>query len=99
MARTVRTDYYYYIYDNDESDMVWYSPSSDDKEKCDRNLLNCIEEARRLLRRNPAADIDIYGHYCEMCGEYEDGDEGAFPVCTKDELDLVEQKIRKGLRK
>ena len=59
MTRKVRTDYYYYIYDNDEEDMIWYSPSSDDKQKCNRNLLNCIEEARRILRRNPAADIDI----------------------------------------
>lgn len=99
MTRTVRTDYYYYIYDNDEEDMIWYSPSSDDKQKCNRNLLNCIEEAKRILRRDPSADIEIYGYYRDMCGSYEDGDEGAFPVCTKDELDLVEQKIRKGLKK
>lgn len=95
MARTVRTDIYYYIYSNDEDDMVWYSPSSDDKQKQDRNLLNAIEEVRRILRRDPNADIDIYGHYTDMCGEYEDGDEGSFPVCTKDELDLVEGRIRK----
>lgn len=99
MTRTIRTDYYYYIYSNDEDDMIWYSPSSDDRKKCDQNLLNCIEEARQILRRNPDADIEIYGHYTDMCGEYEDGDEGSFPVCTKDELDLVEQKIRKELRK
>ena len=92
--RTIRTDYYYYIYDNDEDDMIWYSPSSDDKAKCDRNLLNCLEEARRILRRNPNADIDIYGHYCEMCGEYEDGDEGSFPVCKGCEIDEVERKLR-----
>ena len=42
MERTIRTDYYYYIYDNDQDDMVWYSPSSDDRQKCNRNLLNCI---------------------------------------------------------
>lgn len=99
MTRTVRTDYYYYIYSNDDDDMLWYSPSSDDKKKCDQNLLNCIEEARRILCRNPDADIEIYGHYTDMCGEYEDGDEGSFPVCTKEELDLVEQKIRKELHK
>ena len=98
-TRTVRTDYYYYIYDNDESDMVWYSPSSDDRAKCDHNLLNCIEEARRILRRNPDADIDIYGHYTDMCGQFEDGDEGSFPVCTKEELDQVEQKIKEGMNK
>ena len=99
METTIRTDYYYYIYSNDEEDMLWYSPSSDDQKVCNQNLLNCIEEARRILRRNPAADIDIYGHYCTMNGSYEDGDEGAFPVCTKEELDLVESKIRKGIRK
>ena len=99
MTRTVRTDYYYYIYDNDEEDMIWYSPSSDDKQKCNRNLLNCIEEARRILRRNPAADIDICGRATPMRGEYEDGIEFDFPVCTKDELDLVEAKVRKEIRK
>lgn len=95
MEHTIRTDYYYYIYDNDQDDMVWYSPSSDDRQKCNRNLLNCIEEARRILRRQPDANIDIYGHYTDMCGEYEDGDEGSFPVCSGSELDLVEEKIRK----
>ena len=99
MSKTVRTDYYYYIYDNDQADMVWYSPSSDDKAKCDRNLLNCIEEARRILRRNPSADIDICGRAYTMCGEYEDGPEFDFPVCTADELDMVEAKIRKGMKK
>ena len=98
MSKTVRTDYYYYIYSNDEDDMLWYSPSSDDRQKCNRNLLNAIEEARRILRRNPDADIEIYGHYTDMCGKYEDGDEGSFPVCTKEELDLVEEKIRKEMR-
>ena len=97
--RTIRTDYYYFIYDNDEEDMVWYSPSSDDKSKCNRNLLNCIAEARKILRRNPNADIDIYGHYTDMCGEYEYGDEGSFPVCTASELDLVEKKIKEGMKK
>jgi len=98
-TRTVHTDYYYYIYDNDQDDMVWYSPSSDNKAKCDRNLLNCIEEARRILRRNPNADIDIYGHYTDMCGEYDDGDEGTFTVCLGSELDQVEEKIRKEMWK
>ncbi len=96
MSRTVTTDYYYYIYSEDEVDMLWYSPSSADRAKCDRNLLNCIEEARRILRRNPSADIAIYGHYCDMCDGYEDGDEGSFPVCTKEELDMVEKKIKGG---
>ena len=99
MTRTVRTDYYYYIYDNDEEDMIWYSPSSDDKQKCNRNLLNCIEEARRILRRDPTSNIAIYGYYRDMCGSYEDGDEGSFMVCEKDELDLVEPKIREELKK
>ena len=99
MARTVRTDYYYYIYSNVENDMLWYSPSSDDKAKCDRNLLNCIEEARRILRRQPDADIEIDAHYCDMCGEYEDGDEGTFTVCLASELDQVEENIRKGMKK
>ena len=96
MKRTVTTDYYYYIYDNDQDDVVWESTSSDDKEKCDRNLLKTIEEARCILRRNPNADIEICGHYCDMCGEYEDGDEGTFTVCLKEELDMVESKLRKG---
>ena len=99
MARTVRTEYYYFIYDNDQDDMVWYSPSSDDKQKCNRNLLNAIEEARRILRRNPDADIEIDGHYCDMCGEYENGDEGTFTVCLACELDQVEQKIREEMAK
>ena len=97
--RMIRTDYYYYIYDNKQDDMIWYSPSSDDPEKCNRNLLNCIEEAKRILRRTPDADIDIYGHYCDMDGEFEDGDEGSFPVCAKEELDMIEEKIRKELSK
>lgn len=95
MKRTVTTNYYYYIYNNDQDDVIWESPSSDDKEKCDRNLLNTIEEAHRILRRNSDADIGIYGHYFDMCGEYEDGDEGDFMVCTKEELDMVENKLRK----
>lgn len=99
MTRTIRTDYYYYIYSNDDDDMIWYSPSSDDKAKCDRNLLNCIEEARRILRRNPDADIEICGRATDMCGEYEDGSEYDFRICTKDELDQTEQKIRKGMSK
>jgi len=94
MKREIETVYYYYIYDNNKDDMVWYSPSSSDSRKCDSNLLNAIEEARRIIRRNPSVDIDIYGHYCEMCGEYEDGDEGSFPVCTQEELDLVERKLK-----
>ena len=98
MARTVRTDYYYYIYDNDLNDMVWYSPSSDDRAKCNRNILNAIEEARRILRRNPDADIEIDAHYCDMCGEYEDGDEGTFTVCLKEELDSVEAKLKEEMK-
>lgn len=98
MTRTVRTDYYFYIYSNDEDDMIWYSPSSDDKQKCDRNLLNCIEEARRILRQNPSADIEICGRATDMCGEYEDGSEYDFRVCTGNELDQTEQRIRKGMK-
>lgn len=99
MTRTIHTDYYYYIYDNDEADMIWYSPSSDDKQKCNRNLLNCIEEARRILRRNPAADLEICGRATDICGEYEDGAEYDFHICTKNELDQTEQKIRKAMKK
>lgn len=99
MERTVRTDYYYYIYSNDEEDMVWYSPSSDDKKKCNQNLLNCIEEARRILRRDPSADIDICGRATPMCGEYEDGTEFDFHVCTRNELDQIEQKIKKEMKR
>lgn len=95
MERTIRTDYYYYIYDNDQEDMIWYSPASDDRKKCTRNLLNCIEETRRLLRRNPHADLQIYEHVCEMCGEYEDGEEYSALVANPDDLDKLEAKLRK----
>lgn len=98
MTRNVLTDVYFYIYSNDDEDMVWYSPSSDDKSKQDQNLLNAIEEARRILRRNPSADIEICGRATDMCGEYEDGDEGTFTVCLGCELDQVEDKIRKEMR-
>lgn len=98
MKRTVRTDIYFYIYSNDEEDMIWYSPSSDDKSKQDQNLLNAIEGARRFLRRKPSADIEICGRATDMCGEYEDGAEYDFRVCTMNELDQVEQKIKKGMR-
>lgn len=99
MTRTVRTDYYYYIYSNDDDDMIWYSPSSDNKAKCDRNLLNCIEEAKRILCQNPDADIEICGRATDMCGEYEDGPEYDFRICTKNDLDQAEEKVRKGMRK
>ena len=99
MTRTVRTDYYYYVYSNDEDDMLWYSPSSDDKQKCNRNLLNAIEEARRILRRDPSADIEVCGRATNMCGEYEDGAEYDFRVATVSDLDQVEEKVRKGMRK
>ena len=99
MTRTVRTDYYYYVYSNDEDDMLWYSPSSDDKQKCNRNLLNAIEEARRILRRDPSADIEVCGRATDMCGEYEDGAEYDFRVATVSDLDQVEEKVRKGMRK
>ena len=95
MTRTVRTDIYFYIYSNDDEDMVWYSTSSDDKSKQDQNLLNAIEEARRILRREPSADIEICGRATDMCGEYEDGAEYDFRVCTMDALDATEQKVRK----
>lgn len=95
MTRTVRTDIYYYIYSNDESDILWYSPCSDDRTKQDRNLLNAIEEARRILRRNPGADIEVCGRATDMCGEYEDGNEYTFRVATPSEFDLVEARVRK----
>ena len=99
MTRTIRTDIYFYIYSNDDDDMVWYSPSSDDKSKQDQNLLNAIEGARRFLRRKPSADIEICGRATDMCGEYEDGAEYDFRVCTMYELDQIEEKIRKEMRK
>ena len=98
MERMVRTDIYYYIYSYDKDDMVWYSPSSDVEAKQDQNLLNAIAEARRILRQNPGADIEICGRATDMCGEYEDGAEYAFPVCTMNGLDQVEQKLRKGMK-
>ena len=99
MSRTVRTDVYFYLYANDEEDMVWYSPSSDDRQKQDQNLLNAIEEARRILRRNPSADIEICGRATDMCGEYEDGNEYDFLVAAVGELDQVEEKVRKEMKK
>ena len=95
MARLVRTDRYFYIYDNDQGDMVWYSPSTDDQRKCRKNLLNCIEETRRILRRNPHADVQIYEHVWDMCGEYEDGDECDVLVANPNDLDGLEDKLRK----
>lgn len=99
MTRTVRTDIYFYIYSNDEDDMMWYSPSSDDKRKQDQNLLNAIEEARRILRRDPSADIEVCGRATDMCGEYEDGAEYDFRIATVSDLDQVEEKVRKGMEK
>lgn len=95
MTRTVRTDIYFYIYDNDQADVVWYGPATDDKQKQDRNLLSCIEEVRRILRRNPSADIQIYGRASDMCGEYEDGNEYDFLVANISDLDKLERKLRK----
>ena len=94
MERTVRTDRYFYIYDNDQEDMIWYSPSSDDRNKCDRNLLNCIEEARRILRRNSNANIQIYARVIDMCGEYEDGDEYSVFLANPSELDSLERIVK-----
>lgn len=94
MARTVRTDIYYYIYSNDEEDMLWYSPSTDDKKKQDQNLLNAIEEVRRILRRDPNADVEIYGRATDMCGEYEDGIECDFKVADISDLDKLELKLK-----
>lgn len=99
MTRTVRTDIYFYLYSNDEEDMLWYSPSSDDKRKQDQNLLNAIEEARRILRRDPSANIEVCGRATDMCGEYEDGAEYDFRVATVRDLDHVEEKVREGMRK
>jgi len=95
MERTVRTDRYFYIYDNDQEDMVWYSPSSDDRSKCDRNLLNCIEETRRILRRNPNANVQVYGRVIDMCGEYECGDEYSVLLANPCDLDRLEAIVRK----
>ena len=97
MARMIRTDYYYYIYDNNKDDMLWYSPSSDDKKTCDQNLLNCIEEAMRILHRNPNADISVCYKATEMCGEFEDGAEWSETLAnTPEEMDALENEIRKG---
>ena len=94
MARTVRTDVYFYIYSNDEEDMIWYSPSSDDKQKQNRNLRNCLGEARRILRNNPSADIQIYGRSTDMCGEYEDGNEYDYLVANPSDFDSLERKLK-----
>lgn len=99
MSRTVRTDVYFYLYSYDESDIIWYSPSSDDKQKQNQNLLNAIEEARRILRRDPSANIEICGRATDMCGEYEDGNEYDFRVAAVGDLDQVEEKVRKEMRK
>lgn len=98
MARKVRTDIYFYIYSNDQEDMVWYSPASDEKKKQDKNLLNAIDEARRILRRNPSSDIEVCGRATEMCGEYECGEEYSFTVANVATLDQVEAKVRKGMK-
>lgn len=99
MSRTVRTDVYFYLYSYDEGDIIWYSPSSDDKQKQNQNLLNAIEEARRILRRDPSANIEICGRATDMCGEYEDGNEYDFRVAAVGDLDQVEEKVRKEMRK
>lgn len=99
MTRTIRTAIYFYIYSYDEDDMVWYSPASDNETKQNQNLLNAIEEARRILRRNPDANIEVCSRAQDMCGEYEYGEDYGGVVCTKDGLDRIEQSIRKGMSK
>lgn len=99
MTRTVRTDIYFYLYSYDEDDIIWYSPSSDDKRKQDQNLLNAIEEARRILRRDPSADIEVCGRATDMCGEYENGAGYDFRIATVSNIDQVEEKVRKGMKK
>lgn len=99
MTRTVRTDRYFYVYSDDENDMLWYSPSSDDEKVCNQNLLNCIEEARRILRQKPGSNISVCIHSQNMCGEYEDGEEWDATLADPDRLDALESKVRENMKK
>lgn len=98
MSRKVSTHFYFYVYDNDKDDMVWYSPSSDNEKTCNQNLLNCIEESRRILYRNPGANVDVCMHTVDMCDGFEDGDEWDATLATPYQLDELEAKTRKKLK-
>lgn len=96
MSRTVTATTYYYIYDHGKEDMVWYSPASADPIKCNHNLINAIDEAKRILRANPDADIEIDGHVTDMCNGFEDGNEMDFRVSDKDGFAALETKLKGG---
>lgn len=96
MTRTVTSCAYYYIYDNDQSDVVWESTSASDPKEADRNLLKTIEQARTILRRNPAADIEIMSKVYDMCDGCEDGDEEYFTLCNASGLDELEARVKGG---
>lgn len=98
MSRKVSTNFYFYVYDNDKDDMVWYSPSSDNEKTCNQNLLNCIEEAKRILYRNPGANVDVCMHAVDMCDGFEDGDEWDATLAKPNQLDELEAKTRKKLK-
>lgn len=94
MKRSVETVHYFYVYDNDKSDIIFTTPSSSDQKKQNNYILNCIEEARKILRRNPDADIDICGNSCDLCNGYECGEEYSYTICDKNGIDSLEQKVR-----
>ena len=95
-TRTVTSVTSYSVYDNDQSDVVWYSPSASDPKVCDHNLLNAIEYARKILRRNPDADIEIMAKVYGMCDGCEDGDEDYFTLCNASGLDALEARVKGG---
>lgn len=98
MDRKVSINIYFYVYDNDKDDMIWYSPSSDNEKTCNQNLLNCIEEAKRILSHNPGANVDVCLHAMYMCHEFEDGDEWDATLAKPNQLDELEAKTRKKLK-
>lgn len=98
MDRKVSINIYFYVYDNDKNDMIWYSPSSDNEKTCNQNLLNCIEEAKRILRNNPGANVDVCLHAMYMCHEFEDGDEWDATLAKPNQLDELEEKTRMKLK-
>lgn len=93
MKRSVETVHYFYIYDNDKNDVIFSTPSSSDQKKQDGYLLNCISEARRLLRRNQEIDIDICGSACDLCDGFECGEEYSYTICNRNGIDALEQRI------
>ena len=95
MSKTVVTYRYYNIYDYDEQDVVWESPSASSDYECDRNLLKAIEKARSILRSNPSARIDIGCKVYDTCDGYEYGDECYYTLCDAKGIDALEKKVRK----